>query len=125
MTALHEARLHLDKAEEFLQAAEMSLELELFNAATSDAVNSGINSKDATCLKLTGRTHKSENHSEAVAELKHAGKAGSELAPTLSRLIKLKTKSQYQSVSVAQQDARNAVDWARRLYEGAAAIVNS
>ncbi|MEQ1703426.1 MAG: HEPN domain-containing protein [Ilumatobacteraceae bacterium] len=125
MTALHEARLHLTKAEEFLQAAELSLDLELFNAATSDAVVSGINSKDAVCLKLTGNTRKSDNHDDAVEELKKAGRAGRELAPNLSRLLKLKTKSQYQSASVAQQDARNAVQWARKLYEGAMAIVSA
>lgn len=59
MTAVHEARLHVRKAEEFLEAAEISLDRGLFNAATSDAVVAGINSKDAICLKLTGRTKKS------------------------------------------------------------------
>lgn len=32
------------------------MDLELFSAATSSAVTSGINSKDAICLKLSGRT---------------------------------------------------------------------
>jgi len=125
MTALGDARLHLGKAEEFLRAAEINLDLDLFNAATSDSVISGINSKDAVCLKLTGSTRKGDNHHEAVDELKRAGKAGSALAPTLSRLLRLKTKSQYQSMSVARQDAQNAVEWARRLLEGATTIVNS
>jgi uncharacterized protein (UPF0332 family) len=55
VTALSEARAHLRKAKEFLTAAEFSLDLDLFNAATSNAVTSGINAKDAICLRLTGR----------------------------------------------------------------------
>jgi uncharacterized protein (UPF0332 family) len=70
MTALDEARAHLTKAREFLEAAELTNDLELFNAAASNAVTSGINSKDAICLTLTGRTRKADNHTEAVAELK-------------------------------------------------------
>lgn len=69
MTALDEARAHLAKAREFLEAAELTNDLQLFNAAASNAVTSGINSKDAICLALTGRTRKSDNHAEAVAEL--------------------------------------------------------
>lgn len=58
MTALSDARAHLSKSREFLQAAEINRDLDLYNAATSDAVISGINSKDAVCLALIGRTRK-------------------------------------------------------------------
>lgn len=37
MTPLEQAQAHLAKAREFLEVAELSLDLELFNAATSDA----------------------------------------------------------------------------------------
>lgn len=66
MTALDEARAHLAKAREFLEAAELTNDLHLFNAAASNAVTSGINSKDAICFALSGRTRKSDNHAEAV-----------------------------------------------------------
>jgi len=125
MSALEDARAHLAKAREFLQAAQFNLDLELFNAATSDAVISGINSKDAICLRLTGTTRKADNHNEAVAELKAAGPAGAALAPTFSRLLKLKTKSQYQSASVAKADANKAIEWATRMLEGAEAVVTT
>ena len=65
------------------------------------------------------------NHPAAVAELKKAGPAGATLAPTLQRLLKLKTRSQYQTMTIARQDATAAVDWARKLYEGARTIVQS
>lgn len=123
MSALIDARSHLQKAREFLDAAHVSLDWEQFNAATSNAVISGINSKDAICLRLTGTTKKADNHGEGVAELKAAGPVGAKLAPTLSRLLTLKTKSQYQSLSVAAGDAKKAIDWATRLLEGAEEVV--
>lgn len=57
-TALQDARAHLAKAREFLTAAESAASQDLHNAATSNAVVSGINSKDAICLQLTGTTTK-------------------------------------------------------------------
>lgn len=51
-TALHDAEAHLAKAREFLTAAESAASQDLHNAATSNAVVSGINSKDAICLRL-------------------------------------------------------------------------
>ena len=123
MSALNEARAHLEKAREFLDAARVNLDFEQFNAATSNAVLSGINSKDAICLRLTGTTRKAEGHNEAVAELKAAGPVGVKLAPTLQRLLKLKTKSQYQSISIAVADASKALDWAARLLSGAEEVV--
>lgn len=119
MTSFDHARLHLSKAREFLEAAEANRDSELYNAATSDAVISAINSKDAICLTLTGRTNKSENHNEAVSELSRAGHAGADLAPTLSRLLKLKTKAQYTPMSVTSSDTARAVQWAQRLMTGA------
>ncbi len=82
MTALEEAQLHLAKAREFLDAAETSRDLGRYNAAASDAVISAINCKDAICLALTGRTGKSDNHAQAVDELKRSGPVGAELAST-------------------------------------------
>lgn len=125
MTALDDARAHIDKAREFLQAARSSLDLELFNAATSNAVVSGINAKDAVCLRLTGTTRRSDNHSEAVAELRAAGPAGVALASTLSRLLKMKTKCQYQAASISATDASKAVEWATQLLASAEDIVSS
>lgn len=125
MSALQDARAHLRKAREFLEAATINRELELFDAATSAAVISGINSKDAICLRLAGVAHKSEDHMAAVSELKAVGPAGAALAPTLNRLLRLKTKSQYAAASVAAADAAKAVDWAARLLEVAEEVVSS
>ena len=123
MTATDQARLHLAKAREFLEAAENGRDLGLHNAAASDAVISAINSKDAICLALTGRTAKSDNHAQAVDELKRSGHTGAELATTLSRLLNLKTRSQYASRSVSATDAGKAVEWAARMHASAESVV--
>jgi cobalamin-dependent methionine synthase I len=123
LTALEEARHHLATAREFLDAAETSRDLGLHNAAASDAVISAINSKDAVCLALTGRTGNSDNHARAVEELKRSGPVGAELASYLSRLLNLKTRSQYASRSVSAVDASKAVGWASRLHATAEGVV--
>ncbi len=119
MSALADARAHLREAEEFLDAAELSRDTGWFNAATASAVTSGVNSKDAMCLALTGKTTRSDDHGDAVAELRAAGSSTRPHATTLGRLLKLKSRAQYQAADVAQADARKAVVWARRLLEGA------
>lgn len=124
MTALKEAQLHLSKAREFLEAAETNQDRMLYNAATSNAVISAIHSKDAVvCIALTGRTNKSDNHADALLELKRAGGTGADLSPTLNRLLKLKTKSQYAPASVAASNAEKAVEWAQRMLSGAQDVV--
>lgn len=122
MSALTDAKAHLAKAREFLEAAEVSNDLALYNAATSNAVTSGTNSKDAICLKLTGRTGKTENHAEAIAELKATGMVGRAQATTFDRLLRLKARSQYQTVSISATDATKAIAWAVRMLEAAVGV---
>lgn len=130
MSPLTEARAHLLKAREFLEAAEFLLDLELFNAVTSNAVTSAINAKDAICLALTGTTGKTDNHADAVDELRKAGSAHKsaaattkQLATVLGRVLRLKNKSQYQTIDIARTDAAKAVEWAQKLVDGATDIV--
>lgn len=124
MGALEEARQYLAKAREFLEAAQVNLDLDLFNAATSNAVISGINAKDAICSKVTGRTGKSDDHNAAVDELSRSGPDGKSVAPTLRRLLTLKQKAQYQEMSVAAADAKRAIKWAELIYEKAQEVVS-
>lgn len=119
MTPKTDARAHLRKAGEFLDAAELAAASSMWNAAAAAAVTSGINAKDAMCLALTGRTAKTDSHADAVAELRSVGGAAAPLATTLSRLLKLKNRSQYQAADISAADARKAIEWARRLHDGA------
>jgi len=124
VNSLQLAKAHLSKAQEYLTAAELTLGLDLYNAAASNAVTSGINSKDAICMKRNGRINKTESHTDAVRDLKRAGRDGSALASNLTRLISIKTKAQYQSTSVAPSASRRAVEQAKKMYEAAQIIVN-
>ena len=91
MSAASDAQAHLSKAREFLQAAQFNQELGLHSPATSDAVLAGVNAKDAICLRANGQTNKSDDHRQAVTELKNAGPAGKDLAdgpaPTRARAV--------------------------------------
>ena len=118
--ALEESQGHLRKAKEFLTAASLEMDLELYSAAASSAVLAGINAKDAICLSLTGRTGKSDDHRSAVPELAAAGPAGKALESTFRRLLGLKTSAQYQSAPISRTDAAKAVDWATRMVDAAA-----
>lgn len=124
MTYLAHAKAHLDKAREFLESARDECDFERYNAAVSAAVISGINSKDAICLKATRRTAKTENHNEAVRELRLSGPAGASLETTFRRLLALKPKSQYQASSVSSTSARDAVSWAQKMYDVAVEVVS-
>ena len=123
MTPLQAARGHLSKAQEFLAEAKSALANGQLNAATSNAVIAGINAKDAICLVLVGKTSKADDHRQAVTELRKAGKIGADLAVTLDRLLKPKTKSQYQSLSMVIKDAEAAVNQAVRLVAEAERVV--
>lgn len=130
MRARSTAQTRVAKAREFLEAAEWNLDGELYNAAASNAVTSGINSKDAICLVLTGRSAKSDQHTAAVAELRAAlgmsavgGDRSSTLPTALGRLLRMKSKSQYQAADVPPTDAARAVAWARKLLDAATLVV--
>jgi hypothetical protein len=110
--ARDDARSHLRKAREFLDAAGLELNRELYTTAASSAVLAGINAKDAICLQLTGRTGKSDDHRAAVPELAAAGPAGKVLESTFRRLLGLKTTAQYQAAPIGGTDATKAVGWA-------------
>lgn len=123
MTARTEAEGHFKKAQDFLEAAQTDLDFDLLDPATSNAVLAGINAKDVICLMLTGTTKKTENHSSAIGELKTAGHVGADVVPTFQRLLKLKTKSQYQSDAVSRSDTDKAIEWAQRMVDAARVVM--
>lgn len=125
MGAPEEARARLAKAGEFLDAARADRDQKRFNAAASNAVIAGVNAKDAICLTLTGRTRKGDDHEEAVAELARAGQVGREFAPTLRRLLRVKTKAQYQAAPISAAAADRAVEHASHIVEAARRTVTS
>ena len=49
---------------------------------------------------------------------------GRALEPTFHRLLKLKSKSQYQRTSVSASDAAKAIEWATRMLNVAQEVVS-
>lgn len=125
MQPLATARAHLRKARQFLEAADVELSGELYDAAASSAVLAGINAKDAICLRRIGRTGKTDNHQAAIGELTKAGPVGKALEATFRRLIGMKTAAQYQAAPISASDARKAVEWATRMVDVAGDVVAS
>jgi hypothetical protein len=125
VTPLQTARGHARKAQEFLDEAHAALHRGHVNVSASNAIIAGINAKDAICLALVGVTSKTADHAQAVPELRRVGKLGAELAPVLDRLLRSKTRSQYQSVAVAVavSDAEAAIRQAQRLVAAAVSLV--
>lgn len=129
MTVLEDAKLHLMKAREFLEAADIDFDHDLYNAAISNAVISGINSKDAICLTLVRSSEKSMKHTNAVGELEAAGamtrhaSTTSRLAGLLEQLLTMKTRAQYAPYKFTHDDAASAVNDAQQLLDGAIKIV--
>lgn len=125
MGTLDQARGHVRKAKEFLDAGELALDHDMFDVATSNAVLSGINAKDAICLKLTGKSDKTQDHNDASAELKKAGPKAATVAGDLTRLVSSKAKAQYQSTAMARSEAVRAIERAQRLYDVAVEVVTT
>ncbi|WP_148613421.1 hypothetical protein [Nocardioides rubriscoriae] len=126
-TAEHRAtaRDYLDKARQFLLVAESALN-GADNAAASNAVHAGISAKDAICTVLSGRTAKTDDHRQAVTELRtalgHRPEAAG-AAKALRSLLSTKTPAQYSSKLVDHTKASKAVSDAELLVELAARVL--
>jgi hypothetical protein len=113
MTAHEDAAAHLAKATEYLEAAELAKYVGLHNPATSNAVISGINFKNAICLQHTGRTGTTGNHAEDIVEVTAAGPTGMAQAATFDQLLRATSGS----------DAGQAIEWAGQLLTAAKSVM--
>lgn len=108
-----EALAHKRQAEEYLRAAQHSLSIGDFNAATGTAVDAGINAADAVAGMNLGQRWKGP-HEQAADFVAKAGTEGKEVARELRRLLPLKTQSHYDAAAVTDSKARAAVTAAER-----------
>lgn len=103
----------MNRAKEFLSAARTALGMPWFNAAASNAVTAGIHAKDALCYVAEGSTSTTQNHRDAVAELRRA--AGATAARALSDLLANKEPAQYETQEIGESTARRCVRRAEQL----------
>lgn len=108
-----DALAHCRQAEEYLRAAEHSLEIGDLNAAAGTAIDAGINAADAVAGVNLGRRLKGA-HEQASQFVSRAGVDGRDVAKQLRRLLPLKTQSHYSAEPVSRAKAAASVDAARR-----------
>ena len=111
---LSDARSYLDKAQDFLRAAQHALELSNHTAAVGNAVHAGIAAGDALSAARAGTVWRGE-HAQAAGHLEAAGDEGRQAGRQLRRLLPMKTRAEYDPAPMKAADARTAVQAAERM----------
>jgi hypothetical protein len=107
-------RSYLAKAEEYVDAASHELDAGRAIAATSLAIHAAINAADAVCGARLGRRAAGQEHAQVLDLLQDAGADGVDLEKDLRRLLRLKTKAEYDPDSIPASTASRAVERAQR-----------
>ena len=124
--SLNYARRYLAKANEYLETAQDSLDLERRTAAAGNTIHAGISAKDAIVTALTGTTRKSKDHAKAASELR-ASLAGRSDAAAAERALRepiaMKGDVEYGTKAPTLIQANTLVRRARTLVELSEEIV--
>lgn len=105
-----QARAYVIKAEEYLAAANAELEAGRRVAATSLAIHAGINAADAVTGARLGLRAAGQDHDEVLVLLREAGVDGATVAKSISRLLPMKTKAEYEPGDIPPAAAKRAVE---------------
>jgi hypothetical protein len=117
-----DARAYLSKSKAWLEAAIESLDASRWDVAAGSAVTAGISACDAITGALVGQRAGGE-HIEALSLLATGGDDGRYAARQLAQLLRFKTPAQYDPAPLPEQDARKAVELARRLADRASVVI--
>ena len=110
-----DARSYLNKAREFLRAAEDSLELWNRVAAAGNAIHAGIAAADAITAARAAVVWKGE-HSQSPAHLERVGGDDRrKAAAQLRRLKPLKDRAEYDPEPISAAETKAAVTSAARM----------
>lgn len=120
-----QVRSYASKAEEYAAAATSELDEGRYIAATSLAIHAAINAADAVCGARLGHQAAGEDHDQALAFLRTAGRDGAEIESDLRRLLPLKTKAEYEPDDIAASVASKAVERAQRCTVIARRVANA
>jgi hypothetical protein len=108
-----DAKARLDDAEAFLDAAEIS---ENVDVIATNAIHAAIAASDAICCVALRQRSADGDHNAAVWLL---GQVDKKLAHALSRSLNNKTQASYESRSVSATDAAACVRQATALVDAA------
>lgn len=109
-----QVRAYASKAEEYSAAAASELTQGRCIAATSLSIHAAINAADAVCGARLGLRAAGQDHNEALLLLSLAGPDGEAVESDLRRLLRLKTKAEYDPDDIAPSTATKAVERAQR-----------
>lgn len=131
-----DARERLSRAREFIYVGDLVLgetidvddaddDINLSGVSTALSVLAGIASADAVTCHRLGMRSRGQAHAQALALIRRVHPEGAGLANDLDRLLDLKDNSQYGVLSVSATDARQALSWAKRMFDTAEAVVGA
>lgn len=107
----HKAVDYLKRAQECFNACQLSLEKGEWNACVINAIHCAISAADAFCIHKKGVRHAGDRHAEAIQLLLSINPQDEELkrvANKLSRLLDIKTDSEYGERLSTAKDAKEA-----------------
>lgn len=110
--------LFLNRAEEFLSAAQESLARGHRHAAASNAVHAAIAAMDAVLVHHAGKRSASGRHEDALDLLDSLGLPDAEFRSRVrqfGRLLSLKTRAEYADAILTSTEATDAVRTADRI----------
>ena len=111
-----ETRQYMEKARQFLWAAEDTMKEGLHTAAAGNAIHAGISAADALSGAVLEWRWAGE-HDQAPAFLESIGNAGKDAAKRLRRLLSYKTKAEYDSAPISKKEAETALRAAQSLVQ--------
>ncbi len=99
---------YIRRAEECLRAGQYAFERREFDACVINYVHSAISASDAVCVYFLKKRSAADDHRVAPYLLQQIDKDCAEQATRLSRLIGLKSESEYGEVNMTEKDAEQA-----------------
>jgi hypothetical protein len=125
----HEAGAKLQRAEKFLEAAQLITDEpdpdpDFVSAAAALAVLAGISASDAACCKALGRRSRGDDHHDAEKLLDEITPGGKDGANALRRLINLKDEAHYGFYNIGAKDLDRAMRQAQKMISFARDILS-
>jgi uncharacterized protein (UPF0332 family) len=121
-----EARLYLEKTEQFLQEGRSALERSQYDAAMLNAIHAAIGASDAVTAVLAERRSADPDHQRAVDLLEEVAWQSGEIKARVRQLRMLLAKKnvvEYESRRATAKEAADSMERAERFVRWASEIV--
>ena len=123
-----EARLYLDKADQFVEQARFGLDGGRNDAALLDAIHAAISGTDAVTIALAGVRSSDPDHQRAADLLEEVAGSAPEVrerARQLRALLARKNTVEYESRKASAREARDGVERAGRIVDWAKGVLQN